>query len=62
MGQEAGSFYRLENKEQGKDKWELCDWPGPQSHPCLRQRKTEKSSLNVVHRFLKTGVKGNQLY
>lgn len=31
MGQDAESFYRIRNKEQGREKEKISDWLGPQS-------------------------------
>lgn len=35
MGQKAGSFYRIKNKEQGKEKLNMSNWLEPQSQLCL---------------------------
>lgn len=35
MGQRAGSFYQMKNKEKGRHKQKISDWLGPHSQPCL---------------------------
>lgn len=35
MGCKAGSFYRIKDEEQGREKYKISDWLGQQSHACL---------------------------
>lgn len=47
MGQKARTFYRLKNKEQGKDKYKVSDWLGPKSALLVVRRSRIGLALGI---------------